>query len=173
MHSSLFKQSGIEPTNAVLVKKLIRGVRKQMKNMSIGTALTVALPDNFEVFEEEDGVMAAFPAGDETITIRFDHLTFRPRPPIDNPALLYVKESAKQSGRALKLYGDKNVTEYEESVSEDGESLLIKYWEVALDKRLAILSATFPADQKEQPAVSDVLNAIPAMIESLAATPAK
>jgi hypothetical protein len=139
-----------------------------MKIVPIGTGLTVELPEAYDVVEEPDGAIAAFPSGDETVTLRFNHLTFNPREPVENAALLYVRESARQSQRrTFKFYGEKGVTEHDEAADEEGEKLLIKYWEVALDMRLVIISATILDEQKDQPNVVEVLNAVPAMIESL------
>jgi hypothetical protein len=142
-----------------------------MKNIQIGSGLTAEVPEGYDVIEEPDGAVAVFPTGDESVTVRFNSMTFNPVKPVDNAALLYVRESSKQSRRTFKLYGEKGVSQYEEDTNEDGEALLIKYWEVALDTRLAIVSATILAEKKDDPAVTNVLNAIPSMIDSLKYSP--
>jgi len=128
---------------------------------------TVSLPHSLTV-KLVDNNLFAYPVND-FITLRFSSISFPKEAELyDDFAKTIVSERAADEHYPYYESGDKGILSFEEeSEDDDGQQMLVKFWEIGSKSKMVVVSATILVDKLADPGVQDLLDSMPRIIESV------
>ncbi|MCE9554934.1 MAG: DUF3806 domain-containing protein [Planctomycetes bacterium] len=153
---------------------LFRKKRKETEFQTVGLPGdigSVAFPSDFVVELEEDSTLLTYPKDDDAISLRVSSISFaRKDENNEGAAKDFVRSSAEKTGGQYYEYEEKGVHAYEELSEQDGQALLIKYWNVGTKNTIVVFSATILVAKNDRQVVQNTIDLIPHIVASLIVT---
>lgn len=127
-----------------------------------GGIVTFEIPEGWVEEYEEEGGGTFYEPGDDTGTLRLNVLSFEAHKDVgmDHPQVVFEQLKSERDAEVFTLSDNRYLMKYSLPAEENGERLLIHYWEVsrmisARKSNIAVFSYTIAEDQSIFPSMKD------------------
>jgi hypothetical protein len=131
---------------------------------------TVLIPEFLTVEMEDDETLLAYPAND-AVVLRFSCISIVTKgSSSEDRVQKHLRDRAAREQLEYKLCGDNGVLTYAETSEQDGQPLVIRFWDVGTKNTLVVISATSTPDDNHETTVQRLLDLMPTIVESVKIT---
>jgi hypothetical protein len=127
-------------------------------------------PPHYQVIQGEEGQVLLQPPPPATAVIQITVMSAPPGADAPLPAEDLIRARAAQRGRPVQDRGDaKVITTYDESGDQEGRRVFVRFVEIGVQGRLAVIAVAVPEADLNEPANKTVMTDLPGLVQSLAA----
>lgn len=145
------------------------GCRCKPKDVYVGDgAFILHVPSNMIVEKDEKGTTVIYQRNNDDAIIRISFISFKPKDPNETEGGLRIVQSNINEKKYESLtIGDRLIAHWQENINENGEELILKYWEFGYQNNLIILSVTITKSEQNTEKVRRIIGLVPTFLQSI------